>query len=103
MGNTCGETSGVRMTVIFNTTVRCPYPSCSYTADFITNNHCTEAHNMQRKELFGKYGKPQSIGYDPQATNKNLEGHVPAQKVNIGYPSDSTFAKDRRSSRRKGR
>ncbi|OMD85651.1 hypothetical protein BSK49_19235 [Paenibacillus odorifer] len=91
------------MTVIFNTTVRCPYPSCSYTADFITNNHCTEAHNMQRKELFGKYGKPQSIGYDPQAANKNLEGHVPAQKVNIGYPSDSTFAKDRRSSRRKGR
>lgn len=64
------------MTVIISTTVRCPYPNCCYTADVITNNHCTTAHNMQRKELFGRYGKPQRIGYDPQAVNKNLEGHV---------------------------
>ncbi|CAH1058815.1 hypothetical protein [Paenibacillus pseudetheri] len=91
------------MTVIICSTVRCPYPNCGHTGDVITVNHCRTAHSMERKELFGRYGKPQSIGYDPKAVDKNLEGHVPAQKVNIGYPSDSRFAKDTRSSRRKGR
>jgi len=91
------------MTVIISSTVRCPYPSCGHTADFITNDHCRKAHDMERKELFGRYGKPQRIGYDPKAVDKNLEQHVQAQKVNRGYPSDSTYAKDRRSARRKGR
>lgn len=91
------------MTVIISSTVRCPYPNCGHTADFITNNHCTSAHNMQRKELFGRFGKPEKIGFDPKSVDKNLEDHAPVYKVNIGYPSDSTFAKDRRSSRRKGR
>ncbi|ETT55231.1 hypothetical protein BSK66_15855 [Paenibacillus odorifer] len=91
------------MTVIICSTVRCPYPTCGHTGEVITVNHCRTAHNMERKELFRKYGKPQSIGYDPQAANKNLEGHTPIQRLNIGYPSDSNNAKDRRSARSKGR
>ncbi|OME59458.1 MULTISPECIES: hypothetical protein [Paenibacillus] len=90
------------MAVIISSTVRCPYPICGHTGDVITNLHCRSAHGMERKELFGIYGKPQSIGYDPIAANKNVEGHVPAQRLNIGYPSNSVNAKDRRTARSKG-
>lgn len=90
------------MAVIISSTVRCPYPTCGHTGDVITNNHCRTAHKMERKELFGKFGKPQGIGYDPTAVNKNLEGHTPVQRLNNGYPSNSLYAKDRRSARSKG-
>lgn len=90
------------MTVLINSTVRCPYPGCGHTGDVITNNHCRTAHKMERKELFGRFGKPQGVGYDPQAVSRNLENYAPAQKVNIGYPSDSIDAKDRRTARRRG-
>ena len=91
------------MAVIISSTVRCPYPTCGHTGDIITNLHCRSAHKMERKELFGKFGKPQSIGYDPLAANKNLASHTPIQRLNIGYPSDTAVAKDRRTTRSRGR
>ncbi|MEK5477552.1 hypothetical protein NYE70_11465 [Paenibacillus sp. FSL R5-0407] len=91
------------MAVIIGSTVRCPYPNCDHTGDVITNNHCRTAHKMERKELFGRYGKPQGVKFDSLASSKNLAGHVPAPNVNIGYPSDSIDAKDRRTARRRGR
>ncbi|KGE20673.1 hypothetical protein [Paenibacillus wynnii] len=87
------------MTIIIRSTVKCPYPNCGHTGDVITNLHCRTAHDMERKELFGKYGKPCGVGFDMTAAKKNLEGHVTAQPLNISYPSDSTTAKDMRSSR----
>jgi hypothetical protein len=58
---------------------------------------------MERTELFGRYGKPEPVRFNREAAKKNLEGHVSPMPLNIGYPSDTTHAKDRRSSRSKGK
>lgn len=62
------------MTVIICSTVRCPYPNCGHTGDVITVNHCRTAHSMERKELFGRYGKPQRIGYDHSSSKQESRG-----------------------------
>lgn len=89
------------MTIIIRSTVKCPYPNCGHTGDVITALHCRTAHGMERKELFGRYGKPTGVGFDAAAAKKNLEGHVTGQRLNIGYPSDSKNAKDRRATRKR--
>lgn len=91
------------MTIIIRSTVKCPYPSCGHTGDVITALHCRTAHNMERKELFGRYGQPKGVGFDSEAAKKNLEGHVMPKPLNIGYPSNNQHAKDMRSSRAKSK
>lgn len=87
--------------MIIRSTVKCPYPNCGHTADFITNNHCTSAHNIERKELFGRFGKPIGVGYDTAAAKRNLEGHVSVKPLNTGYASNNQHAKDMRTVRSK--
>lgn len=89
------------MTIIIRSTVKCPYPNCGHTDDVITALHCRTAHNMERKELFGKYGKPEGVKFDTQAEKKNLERHVMPKPLNTGYPSNTAHAKDMRTSRSK--
>ncbi|MBW4083576.1 hypothetical protein [Paenibacillus sp. S150] len=89
------------MTTIIRSTVKCPYPNCGHTGDVITALHCRTAHNMERKELFGKYGQPEAVRFNMDAAKKNLEGHIPPKPLNTGYPSDTMHAKDMRTTRSK--
>lgn len=43
---------------------RCPYPNCDHIGLIITKVHCRTHHNMEREELFKKYGYPEPIEYD---------------------------------------
>lgn len=89
------------MNIRINSTVRCPYPNCSHTGDVITNLHCRTAHAMERKELYGKYGKPEPVRFNADAARKNLEGQITAPRLNVGYPSNTDHAKDRRAARKR--
>lgn len=49
---------------------RCPYPECWHVGSIITKVHCRTHHNMERDELFDKYGKPIPITFAPSKKNK---------------------------------
>lgn len=89
------------MSIRISSTVRCPYPNCGHTGDVITALHCRTAHNMERKELYGKYGQPEAVRFSPDAARKNLEGQIIAPRLNVGYPSNTDHAKDRRAERKR--
>lgn len=35
----------------------CTFPGCGYKADFISKIHCRLQHDMEREEIYKKYGK----------------------------------------------
>ena len=37
---------------------KCTYPGCGYIGNFISKTHCKLVHQMDREELFEKYGHP---------------------------------------------
>lgn len=89
------------MSIRISSTVRCPYPNCLHTGDVITVLHCRTAHGMERKELYGKYGKPKGEKVNAEAAKKNLEGHTAVSRLNTAYPSNTDHAKDRRAERKR--
>lgn len=53
--------------------VYCPHPDCNHMGEAITKVHCRTVHNMERDELFEKYGKPVFVGIDPHKLSKNQQ------------------------------
>jgi len=53
--------------------LRCPFPGCVHVGEAITKVHCKLVHNMDRKELYEKYGEPIKEKYDPHKLSKNSQ------------------------------
>lgn len=54
---------------------KCPVPGCEHVFDILTIYHCETSHNMTRKELLKKHGKPTFLRIDGSARTKNLKLH----------------------------
>lgn len=48
----------------FGRPVKCPFPECTHVGEIITKVHCRMKHNMERDEMFKKYGEPKTVMYD---------------------------------------
>jgi hypothetical protein len=53
--------------------VKCSFPGCSHRGEVITKVHCRTAHNIEREELFKKYGKPVYEVPEPKAMRANMK------------------------------
>lgn len=53
--------------------IKCPFPDCGHRAEVITKVHCRNEHNMEREELFKKYGKPIFETYEPKKLKNNMK------------------------------
>jgi len=52
---------------------KCPHPDCDHIGDLITKAHCELHHEMDRDELFKKYGQPKEVRFNMKAFKLNKE------------------------------
>jgi hypothetical protein len=52
--------------------VVCPHPDCNHVCDIVTKHHVRTFHQMEREDLFEKYGRPERVQYDNFRLKKNL-------------------------------
>jgi hypothetical protein len=60
--------------------LQCPYPGCGHHGMVITKVHCRTVHNMEREELFEKYGLP----FRPYIDNNKSAAFKAWKKENYG-------------------